>query len=70
MLSISPLQAPWLATKIGALLVYIGLGTVAIRPGRPMPVRIAAWCAALLVFGFIVSVALIRSPLGLFGRLG
>ena len=37
------------------------LGVVALRPGRPRGVRIAAWLAALAVFGYVVSVALTRS---------
>ena len=54
----------WLAAKILALLVYIVLGSIAIKRGRTMPVRAAAGCAALLTFGYIVSVALSKSPLG------
>lgn len=54
----------WLAAKIVALLVYIVLGSIAIRRGPTMPVRAAAGVAALLTFGYIVSVALAKSPLG------
>ncbi|MBX3645844.1 MAG: SirB2 family protein [Rubrivivax sp.] len=64
MLQLSPLAAPWLAAKIAGLLLYIALGMVALRPGRPLPVRVGAWLAALLVFGWIVSVALTKDPLG------
>jgi uncharacterized membrane protein SirB2 len=66
MLRLTPGNAPWLMAKIVGLLAYIGLGVVALRPGRPMPVRAAAWVAALAVVGWIVSVALLKDPLGFF----
>jgi len=37
---------------------------VALRPGRPASVRAAAWVAALATFGWIVSVAITKDPLG------
>lgn len=64
LLRLNPLATPWLAAKIGGLLLYIGLGMLALRPGRPLALRIAAWAAALLVFGWIISVAMTKSPLG------
>lgn len=57
---IHPLDAPWLLAKIGALLVYIGLGTVALKRGRTRGVRLGAWLAALTVLLYIVSVALTK----------
>lgn len=50
----------WLTAKVTALLLYIGLGTVAIKRGRNKRVRVAAWLGAILVFGYIVGVALTR----------
>jgi len=67
MLRLTPGSAPWLLAKIIGLLLYIGLGVVALRPGRPLAVRASAWVAALLTFGWIVSVALTKNPLGFFG---
>lgn len=58
-----PLEQPWLTAKIGALLAYIGLGLVALRFGRSKGIRVAAWLAALLVFGYMVAVALTRNPI-------
>jgi len=58
----SALQMPWLLAKIGALLVYIALGTLALRPGRPQSIRISAWLAAILTFTYIVSVAVTKNP--------
>jgi len=59
---LSPLAQPWLAAKIGALIVYILLGTVALRRGRSRRARIAAFAAALLTFGYIVGTALAHDP--------
>ena len=51
----------WLNAKIIALVVYIGLGFVALKPKYSMPVRILAWCSALFMFGYIVLVALTKN---------
>jgi uncharacterized membrane protein SirB2 len=59
----------WLAAKLVALVVYIALGTVALKMSRPPSVRIAAFVAAVVTFGYIVSVAVTKSPLGLLARL-
>ena len=58
-----PLTDAWLTAKVGGLLVYIALGTLAMRAGRPRRVRIALWLAAQGVFFYIVSVALTHSAL-------
>ena len=59
-----PGAAPWLTAKVVGVVVYIGFGMVALRPGRPAPVRAVAWVAALATFAWIVSVAITKSPLG------
>jgi len=59
----------WLWAKVAALLVYIALGTVALKRGRTRRVRIVAFAAALATFGYIVSVAIAKSPLGILARL-
>lgn len=61
-----PLTHAWLTAKLLALLVYIALGLVALRYGRTKGVRAAAWIGALVVFFYIVSVALRHDPLGFF----
>ncbi len=65
MLQMNPLTTPWLGAKIVGLLAYIGLGMVALKPGRPVGMRAAAWIAALLCFAQIVATAITKSPLGL-----
>ncbi|MER2512129.1 MAG: SirB2 family protein [Nitrosomonas ureae] len=58
----NPLDHAWLAAKISGLLVYIGLGMVAMRFGKTRKIRITSWVAALCVFAYIVLVALTKSP--------
>ena len=67
MLRLTPASAPWLVAKIVGLLVYIGLGMVALRPGRAPALRAIAWVVALATFGWIVSVAITKNPLGFLG---
>lgn len=62
LLRLNPLAQPWLAAKIVALVLYIALGTVALRRGRTRASRIGAWLAAQGVFLYIVAVAFTRSP--------
>ena len=59
-----PFVHGWLTAKIVGLLAYIGLGMLALKPGRPMALRRAAFAGALATFGWIVSVALSKNPLG------
>jgi uncharacterized membrane protein SirB2 len=60
---------PWIGAKVVALLVYIVLGTVALKRGRTPAVRAAGFFAALATFGYIVSVAITKSPWGALARL-
>jgi uncharacterized membrane protein SirB2 len=62
----SPFSLSWLTAKVLALLLYIGLGMVALRFGRTRRVRVTAWLLALAVAAYIVSVALSKSALGIF----
>ena len=61
-----PFVHAWLTVKVVLLVVYIGLGFLALKPGRPAVVRRTAFVAAVLVFGFIYSVARAHHPLGIF----
>lgn len=56
----NPLDQPWLLAKIIGLLAYIGLGTVALKRGRTKAVRIQALVAALVMFGYILAVAITK----------
>lgn len=57
-----PFVHAWLTAKIIALLLYIGFGSIALKRGRTRRTRIAALIAALVSAGYIVAVALTRSP--------
>lgn len=59
-----PFVDGWLTAKVLGLVVYIILGSIALKRGSSKPIRAAAWIAALAVFSYIVSVALTRSPAG------
>ncbi|KIF82093.1 SirB2 family protein [Noviherbaspirillum autotrophicum] len=58
-----PFVQGWLTAKVLALIAYILLGTVALKRGRTKGTRTVAFVAALLVFAYIVKVALTRQVL-------
>lgn len=68
---LSPWAMPWLRAKLIGLVVYIVLGILALRGVRTLNphagkvLRVTAWIGALLVFGYIASVALTKDPLGI-----
>ena len=55
----------WLTAKVFGLIAYIVLGTIALKRGRTPGIRTAAFCGALLVFAYIVAVAMSKSPVPL-----
>ena len=57
-----PLVHGWLTAKLFGLIVYIALGTLALKRGRTRGQRMAAWVAALLVFAYMVTVAVAHDP--------
>lgn len=61
-----PFVQAWLTTKIVLLVVYVVLGTFALKRGRTRTVRVACWLAALMVYAYIISVARAHHPLGVF----
>lgn len=56
-----PLVQGWLTAKVLGLIAYIVLGTIALKRGRTRVVRITAFWGALLVFAYIVAVAVTKS---------
>ncbi len=68
-LHLSPLTQPWLSAKIIALLCYIGFGMVALRFGRSKKMKVSACLLALLLAGYMVSVAYSKSPWGFLQRM-
>lgn len=59
-----PFVHAWLTVKVLLFIAYFWLTAIALTLHRPRGVRIAASAGAILVFGFIVSVARARDPLG------
>lgn len=53
----------WINAKIVALGFYIILGTIALKRGKTRAIRIAAWCSAILVFSYILVVAVSKNVL-------
>lgn len=64
-----PFVQGWLTLKVLLLVVYIVLGVLALRRGRTRAVQAASFVAALLVYGFIISVAIAHNPWGVFAVL-
>lgn len=56
----------WLALKLTLVVVYVLLGTLALKRGRSARVRGVCYVAALAVFIFIIGIALAHHPLGWF----
>ncbi len=61
-----PFQLSWLTAKVFGLLAYILCGMMALRRGKTKAVRTLFFVGALLIFAYIVSVALVRTPYGVF----
>jgi uncharacterized membrane protein SirB2 len=57
-----PFMDAWLTAKIMGLLLYVGLGFVALRDGMSKTLRIFAWLAAQATFAYIVLVAISHNP--------
>jgi uncharacterized membrane protein SirB2 len=59
----APWTHPWLGAKIMALIVYIVLGSIALKYGKTRALRCAAFAGALASFAYIVMTALTKNPL-------
>jgi len=55
-----PGTVPWLTAKLVALVIYVLLGSLALR-GKTNRIRYSALAGALMVFSYMSSVALTRS---------
>jgi len=61
-----PVSIPWLSAKITGLVLYIVLGMLAMHTAPSLKRSLPAFVGAMLVFAWIVSVAITKSPLGFF----
>ncbi len=65
-----PFVQAWLTVKVLLLIVYIGLGSMALKRARSPRARAGFYVAALAVYLFIASVARAHHPAGVFSWLG
>lgn len=63
-LGLKPGENPWILAKIIALIAYIIAGSYAIKRGKTRQVKIVSGIIALVIFGYIISVAVTKSILG------
>lgn len=57
-----PFAQGWLTAKFFGLLAYILFGAIALKRGKTKTIRLMFFALAVLAYGYIVSVALSRSP--------
>lgn len=62
MLGLNVFTQPWLLAKFVGLIVYILLGTVAIKRGKTLEIRMTAFVGALAVYAWVAGVAIAKSP--------
>ena len=65
-----PFVQAWLTVKVLLLVVYVVLGSYALKRGATRVVRAWSFVAALSVYGFIISIARAHDPRGVFALLG
>ena len=61
-----PFVHSWLTVKVICLLIYIGLGFSAMKWHRGTKTGLISWISAIVVFSFMIFVALNRHPAGIF----
>lgn len=66
LLGLHPVQAPWLGSKLLLLALYIVLGSLALKRARTTMLRVVCFVAALACFAFMLSVARLHHPWGVF----
>jgi len=64
-LKLNPFVLPWLVTKLVLLVVYVVLGSLALKRARSPRARALFYAAALATFAFMYSVARAHHPLGI-----
>ncbi|MDH3513746.1 MAG: SirB2 family protein [Gammaproteobacteria bacterium] len=62
-----PFVHDWLTAKVLALVAYIIIGAIGLKYGRTRNIRLAAWLIAMIIFCYIVLVALTRQVLPYIG---
>lgn len=70
LLRLNPVHVTWLGVKILCVIGYIVLGVLAFRLRRPRRLRLGMFVSAILLFAFIVSIAILQDPRGIFALMG
>ena len=52
----------WLTAKVLGIVAYIVVGAIGLRYGRTKRIRAIAWVGAIVIFLYIIGVAVTRSP--------
>ena len=60
----------WLTVKLSLLVVYVVLGSLALKSGRSARVRAVCYVAALALFAAVVGIARTHQPLGWLAGVG
>ena len=63
-LKLNPLAIPWLSVKLALLVVYIVLGSLALKRARTPRSRAWFYVAALACYAFVYTIARAHHPLG------
>ncbi len=61
--SIIGAEQPWILAKIVGVLLYIGVGTIAIKRGKTPTTRAVAALISIAIFFYIVGVAIKHNPM-------
>lgn len=61
MLAQYPFVVGWITVKLGALVLYIVLGTWGLARGETKSDRVVAWIAAIVVFFYMVAISYTKS---------
>ena len=64
-LKLNPFVLPWLSVKLALLVVYVLLGSLALKRAHSRRARAIWYVAALATFAFMYSVARSHHPLGI-----
>lgn len=65
-LQLNPFAVAWLGTKLALLLLYIVLGSFALKRAKTRAGRLGFLAASMLCYAYMLTVARAHSPWGLF----
>jgi uncharacterized membrane protein SirB2 len=55
-----PFVVQWITVKVAAVIAYIIAGAIALKRGKTKAMRTGAFVVALLIFGYVVKLALTK----------